>query len=64
MNQVFNLQGAEVNVFCSWGEGPDVGLNIVRSDDSLKTWPPKFLPIDMTAEEAIQIGVVAYAMCK
>jgi hypothetical protein len=24
----FDLPGAEVTVFCSWGDGPDVGLNI------------------------------------
>lgn len=47
------LGDEKLNVFCGWGDGPDVGINITRSDNSLKHWKGRLFPLDLTASQAM-----------
>jgi hypothetical protein len=43
----------KIDVFCSWGEGSDVGINIHRTIEEVAAFPAGFLvPLDLTSEEA------------
>ncbi len=46
-----------VNINCTFGEGPDVALDITAPIDRLEnTHSRGFIPIDLTFDEAIAIG--------
>ncbi len=48
----FNLQ-----VNCTWGEAADVSFDITAPLDRLEGNHPRgYIPIDLTSEEAIEIG--------
>jgi hypothetical protein len=41
------------DVFCGWGEGPDVGINLQRKAGSHKHYADlDFIPMDFTADQA------------
>jgi hypothetical protein len=42
--------GARLNLFCGWGDGPDVGINY--SDGRVDI----MVPIDLTADEALELA--------
>lgn len=46
----------KIDISCTWGEGPDVCVNIHRSPEKCSNWPVGFFPIDLTGDEAIEIG--------
>lgn len=46
----------EISTSCTWGDGPDVAMNIKRSQKHIDTWGPKFVPLDLTAQQAITLG--------
>jgi len=52
----FKFGTEQVNVACTWGDGPDVILHVHRSEKHIKSWKPDFVPLDLTAEQAIQLG--------
>lgn len=39
----------KIDVFCAWGDGPDVGINITRENGDL-------VPVDLTASRAREIA--------
>lgn len=49
----------QLKVFCAWGEGAkDVGINIERTPDEIAAYPGgDLVPVDLTADEAVQIAV-------
>jgi alkanesulfonate monooxygenase SsuD/methylene tetrahydromethanopterin reductase-like flavin-dependent oxidoreductase (luciferase family) len=55
----------KVDVFCSWGDGPDVGINIERSEQEVAGWKDPHLHcyLDFTAAEARAFAakMIAYA---
>ena len=48
--------GQKVEIGCTWGDGPDVCVNINYPPEKLKRWTKGFFPIDFTGDEAILIG--------
>lgn len=46
----------ELSVFCGWGEGPDVGINVHHNG--------QMIPIDMTADEALLMADTLIACAK
>lgn len=48
--------GDKVHLSCTWGDGPDVCVNIYRNPFEINNWPKGFIPIDLTGDEAIAIG--------
>lgn len=48
--------GDKVSVSCTWGEGPDVWVNIYRDSVKVKGWKDGIFPMNFTSEEAIQMG--------
>lgn len=48
----------KLDVFCAWGDGPDVGINITRTDEEVKGWVNAnlFIPLDFTASEARELA--------
>jgi len=40
-------------VFCGWGEGSDVGINVYLSEKEAKRHGVRFFCMDFTAEDAI-----------
>lgn len=45
-----------IDISCTWGDGPDVCVNIRRDPEKQKIWPKGFFPIDFTGDEAIVMG--------
>lgn len=43
-----------IDVFCSWGDGPDVGINLKRSEEEAKRYrnSQNLFFVDLTAKEA------------
>lgn len=50
------VNGQKIDISCTWGEGPDVCVNIYDNHVFRKGYTKGFYPLDFTAEEAIQIG--------
>jgi len=48
--------GDTIDISCTWGDGPDVCVNIKRDIEKLRNWSKGFFPIDFTGDEAILIG--------
>ncbi|KKN98988.1 hypothetical protein LCGC14_0142330 [marine sediment metagenome] len=49
--------GDEVSISCTWGEGPDVCVNVELDLEKMGNyWPKGFFPMDFTGDEAIMIG--------
>ena len=50
--------GNEISLSCTWGDGPDVAVNIHFDHEKLaKNFRGSgFLPLDLTGDEAIEIG--------
>lgn len=48
--------GQKVEIGCTWGDGPDVCVNINYKPEELKRWTKGFFPLDFTGDEAILIG--------
>jgi hypothetical protein len=48
--------GDNLTVFCSWGDGPDVGINY-RYDPSKRQRGSGFFGMDFIGDEAIKIGM-------
>ena len=50
--------GDEISLSCTWGDGPDVAVNIKFDQDRLaRSYRGEgFLALDLTGEEAIEIG--------
>ncbi len=50
--------GDEISLSCTWGDGPDVAVNIHFDHDRLaRSYRGEgFLPLDLTSDEAIEIG--------
>jgi hypothetical protein len=48
----------KMDIFCAWGDGPDVGINLERSDEECATCasPHRHWFIDFTAAEARQLA--------
>jgi hypothetical protein len=48
----------KLDVFCVWGDGPDVGINITRTKEEIEGWldPATFIPLDFTATEARELA--------
>ncbi len=46
----------KISVSCTWGDGPDVCVNINYPLEGLKNWSKGFFPLDFTGDEAIKIG--------
>jgi len=46
----------EIDVSCTWGDGPDVCVNIYYDHKKLDRWTKGFFPMDFTGDEAIEIG--------
>lgn len=44
----------KIDVFCGWGDGPDVGINLTRTEEEAKSWADPHLHFfyDLTATEA------------
>ncbi len=50
------LGNEQVNISCTWGDGPDVLFDLHRSEKHMETWKGNLVPLDLTAEEAIHMG--------
>ncbi len=50
--------GNEISLSCTWGDGPDVAVNIHFDHEKLaKNFRGSgFLPLDLTSDEAVEIG--------
>ncbi len=48
----------KMDVFCAWGDGPDVGINLQRTKEEAAGWlnPDTFWCLDFTAEEALALA--------
>lgn len=48
----------KLDVFCAWGDGPDVGINLSRTEEEAKRWlnPSTFWCLDFTASEARELA--------
>lgn len=47
----------KIDVFCGWGDGPDVGINIFRTYEEVEAWGNSGLvPLDFTAREARELA--------
>lgn len=47
----------KLDVFCAWGDGPDVGINITRTQQEVDVYmDPLFVPLDFTAAEARELA--------
>lgn len=48
----------KLDVFCAWGDGPDVGVNISRTEEEAKQWITPHLNffLDFTAKEARELA--------
>ena len=45
--------GGSIEIFSAWGVGPDVGINITRTEEQAKRWAdPLNCYLDFTVEEA------------
>lgn len=53
--------GTSIGVSCTWGDGPDVAANIRFDPKILDQYTQGdnvgFLPLDLTADEALEIGL-------
>ena len=45
-----------VDIFCAWGDGPDVGINVHLTEQEQRDWSLGLIPIDLTADEAIEMA--------
>lgn len=45
-----------ISTQCTWGDGPDVTLHIKRSQKHINDWGKDFVPLDLTANQAIRLG--------
>lgn len=53
----FEFQEQKVSMSCTWGEGSDVSINIQRTQRHFNKYTdPLFVPLDLTAQEAIEFG--------
>lgn len=48
--------GDKINLSCTWGDGPDVCVNIYHDPEKRAHWAKGFFPMDLTGDEAIEIG--------
>lgn len=48
--------GDIVDISCTWGDGPDVCVNIHHDPKKRKNYSEGFFPMDFTGDEAILIG--------
>ncbi len=48
--------GDRINLSCTWGDGPDVCVNIYRDSVKVKGWKDGIFPLDFTGDEAIEMG--------
>ena len=48
--------GDKIDISCTWGDGPDVCVNIYRDSVKCDGWRDGFFPLDFTRGEAIKIG--------
>jgi len=48
--------GDKIDISCTWGDGPDVCVNIYYDYRRHKHLTKGFFPLDFTGEEAIVIG--------
>ncbi len=48
--------GDKIDISCTWGDGPDVCVNIRRDSIKCKGYSKGFFPLDLTGDEAIDIG--------
>lgn len=48
----------KIDISCTWGDGPDVCVNIYRNPESpsLNDYDNEFVPLDFTGDEAIKMG--------
>lgn len=46
----------KIDVFCGWGDGPDVGINIFLSKEFREIWSNGLIPLDFTAKEARELA--------
>lgn len=52
----FKLGDERIDIECTWGDGPDVLMNIHRSKEHVQYWKAGFVPLDLTADQAIRMG--------
>jgi hypothetical protein len=47
-----------MDVFCAWGDGPDVGLNFSRTEEEAARWKDPHLHFfwDLTADQADELA--------
>lgn len=48
--------GDQIDVSCTWGDGPDVCVNIHRDSVKCNGYLKGIFPLDFTGDEAIEIG--------
>ncbi len=54
----FEYHGHKVGVGCTWGDGPDVCINIKSPKATLKKYTdPLFVALALTGDEAITLGL-------
>lgn len=46
----------KLKAFCAWGDGPDVGINIELTPEEQKLWDKGLIPIDLTADGALDLA--------
>jgi hypothetical protein len=48
----------KMDIFCAWGDGPDVGINLERTDEECARYahPHRHWFVDFTAAEARKIA--------
>lgn len=46
----------KINVFCGWGDGPDVGINIERTPEEAAAFHGELIPVDLTAAKAREMA--------
>jgi len=63
MNIMTNY-GVKIAVACTWGDGPDVLINVHDHRVSTKGFTPGFYGMDLTGDQAIQMGEALIAAGK
>lgn len=46
----------KLDVFCAWGDGPDVGMNLSLTEEERMYWNAGLIPIDLTADAALELA--------
>lgn len=46
----------KIDISCTWGDGPDVCVNVHFDPKKRACWRDGFFPMDFTGDEAIEAG--------